>query len=676
MSTVAALFLLVSSIQEPILDPTSWPSRSEMFVLEVQPHRRNGVGAANYQLKERGTAVWSGDRPFTLWQAAVTDAGTVLGYAYTEGVNSSKGELQLIRIGSDGKASILDARPRRSASPHGSPSPGGLDIVLEEESDRAIIGVQDNSHWYLRISTGELLPRFRSVKPWTSQARPRSRYSSPPSTPVSLEVLGTFSFGSASSDWEVPSVPRAFGDGDEGLGVVRPNSEWTGWDLVIRDDAGKVLSSVALGELRGAGRIDGPDRPQSVRTGAHSWVITVSETGRPARSHAWSVDDRTEQVRELHEFECPAVWALAPLPDEGFVVLANQRSADSSTSSLIAFDRDGKTAWTVAPTREWEARDKMSAPGSVTVTADRKIVVKDPIRRIVQVFDTSGRCLESLDQGDTVPPADRPRWLDWLAEVEVDLSGRIHALEYTRREIHVFDADGLPLRRCRPDPSDLSPDLGLRALVVGSDGSVYAHGWDQPSGPTRFLAFGPDGTRRGWESLGFDTGRDHWRFKPEGGERWVMGRDHVLLVAADGSLRRRIDRQPDGRWIRASQDLEVAPDGSIAILTASSTAFEGGELSIHTYDEDGAELRSFEVPKDVRRWSPALVWTGRWIVVARRGGRFLLIDTVSDRRVDYVPPWIGAGAVELDPFLAGQGLELWLVDLQNRIVRRFSLPSD
>ena len=681
MPTFAALLLLIPAVQDSILDPTSWPSRSEAFVLDVEPCRRSGGGPANHQLTQRGTTVWSGQRPFTLWQAAVTDAGTVLGYAYTEGVHSSKGELQLIRIGIDGQATILDAKPRRPpASPHGASSPRGLDVVLEEDLDRAIIGLQGGPPWYVQISTGKLLPPFRPVKPWTSRARPRSRVPVPPSTPVSLEFLGSVSLGGEPSDWEIASIPRAFGDGDPGVGGVRPNSEWTGWDLVIRDDGRKVLSSIPLGALRGAGCIDGTDRPQSVRTGPHSWVITVSETGRPARSHAWSVDDRAGEARELEDFECPAVWALAPLPEGGFVVLANHRTEDSSTTHLIAFDREGRTTWTVAPTREIGDRTRMFAPGSVKVTAERKVVVEDPVRELVQVFDASGRFLESLDREGSPPRnPEPPRAPTWLSEVEVDWAGRILALEYDRREIHVFDADGRLSRTCRPDPSDYAPDLQLRSLAFGPDGSVYANDRLQRRGAdrrVRFLAFGPDGTRRGWESLGFDTITERWRFKPEGGERWVLGLRDLFLVAADGSLRRRIDRQPDGRWIREPRDLAVAPDGSAALLTVMNSGFPDAESAIHLYDADGAERRSFVVPKDVAEWSPAVVWTGRWIVVARDGGRFLLIDTESDRRIDYVPPWIGAGGAGLDPFLSGGGRELWLVDRETRIVRRVSLPGD
>src|SRR5687767_10030327 len=71
----------------PDLAPREYASPSGRITLFVDPSSREGAGEATYVLRKDGTIVWSGERPFTLWEAAVGDDGTVGGYAYTLGFN-------------------------------------------------------------------------------------------------------------------------------------------------------------------------------------------------------------------------------------------------------------------------------------------------------------------------------------------------------------------------------------------------------------------------------------------------------------------------------------------------------------------------------------------------------------------------------------------------------------
>jgi len=69
-----------------ILNPAAYSSPSGLYQLAVVPSEANGSGSADYRLSFRGEEVWSGARPFSLWDAVVTDDGVVAGYAYERGV--------------------------------------------------------------------------------------------------------------------------------------------------------------------------------------------------------------------------------------------------------------------------------------------------------------------------------------------------------------------------------------------------------------------------------------------------------------------------------------------------------------------------------------------------------------------------------------------------------------
>src|SRR4051812_12504003 len=69
----------------PILNPNTYASPSGKYSLFVNPSDMYGRGKADYKLSLGGREVWSGEKPYTLWDAKVTDDGCVLGYSYSFG---------------------------------------------------------------------------------------------------------------------------------------------------------------------------------------------------------------------------------------------------------------------------------------------------------------------------------------------------------------------------------------------------------------------------------------------------------------------------------------------------------------------------------------------------------------------------------------------------------------
>lgn len=132
----------------------------------------DGSGPATYRLTRDGVEVWSGDRPFSLWEAEVTDSGTVVGYAYEGGVTSPGHHgigyrgLSVIILDREGRTLLRDPASSHDAEVRkvrfsGSDSPGVVGILVDPEGDRFVVriplsGDKDPVIWWTyRISTGE-----------------------------------------------------------------------------------------------------------------------------------------------------------------------------------------------------------------------------------------------------------------------------------------------------------------------------------------------------------------------------------------------------------------------------------------------------------------------------------------------------------------------------------------
>jgi len=119
------------------------------------------------------TEVWSARHPFTLWEAGVTDDGTVAGYAYTRGWRGFpekpggewNGDFHVVIFDPAGGIRLNDVTKRaHSRFLHTPPSPLALGLLVHPETDRVIVRLSDpdvnacDEEWRIhRLSTGELL---------------------------------------------------------------------------------------------------------------------------------------------------------------------------------------------------------------------------------------------------------------------------------------------------------------------------------------------------------------------------------------------------------------------------------------------------------------------------------------------------------------------------------------
>jgi hypothetical protein len=183
-----AATMLVQATWAADFPPKTYASPSGKYSLSVDPSDRRGGGKAHYVLKHGGQVAWSGDEPFTFWEAFVANDGTFGGYAYSEGEGYSQdpGEFIVALLDTKGNVRTINKTPREhSHYLHTSADPKAGGIFAQPENDRFVVRVIDpdvnnnaESWWSFRLSDGHLIgkstPRdeMDSSKPLLLAARP------------------------------------------------------------------------------------------------------------------------------------------------------------------------------------------------------------------------------------------------------------------------------------------------------------------------------------------------------------------------------------------------------------------------------------------------------------------------------------------------------------------------
>lgn len=154
-----------------VLQPRTYVSPSGECTALVNPTNRAGGGPAHYRVKRGQTVLWEGKRPFTLWEADLTDSGTLAGYAYSQGEEGFWGEsarrgygtLDIVIVAPDGTTRLRSSVPRESGYLHGLPSPWGEGVLASETTDRLFLRTENarrqrDQTWFVyTLSTGKRL---------------------------------------------------------------------------------------------------------------------------------------------------------------------------------------------------------------------------------------------------------------------------------------------------------------------------------------------------------------------------------------------------------------------------------------------------------------------------------------------------------------------------------------
>ena len=169
------------------LDPKTYRSPSGTCELHVNPSTIYGQGKGAYRMTRNGTEVWARELAFTLWDAALTDDGTVAGYAYSGGLENyaldgtdgsrEEGKLFVVILDPQGGFRLNAVFPRHGVFGCTSTVDRSVtDIILDPENDRFIVrmsegdwSIQSETWRTYRLSTGELLDEFQFAHPQTTE---------------------------------------------------------------------------------------------------------------------------------------------------------------------------------------------------------------------------------------------------------------------------------------------------------------------------------------------------------------------------------------------------------------------------------------------------------------------------------------------------------------------------
>ena len=356
------------------------------------------------------------------------------------------------RIYEDG--AILDAK-----------KPFSFAILTVKQHQRITFSVEmaENGRWTIR-ETARTACDFSSSKPSEEvQAFPQIQLNE-----VAVVQLGGIPIRTASKICEV----RGFAFDAEGRICVFSVPDDAEPHLLQITEKGDVLKDLRMpvGELLPDVDFAGP-----AHVGGGKFVVTISDSRIEGRARCFVADFQAETVTELSGFRCSAVTALAGFPDGRFAALIYHRMKSTAGYGLSWFDAQGNTVWQKEESGYPGKPEELHIPRDITRYGDESIAVLDENRHSIQLFDTKGVFLRSIDLNET-----RKRELRDPKQFEQDSQGGFAVYYFdTPSALVRTDAQGRIQNECSPRFSDGRPvavDYGLRRALDGrlwtTDGDV------------------------------------------------------------------------------------------------------------------------------------------------------------------------------------------------------------
>jgi hypothetical protein len=390
------------------LNPKHYTSPSGRYSLFVNPSDLKGRDGGSYRLTSEGREVWSGTRPYTLWDACVTDDGVTGGYAYSNGFagiwdagfKAGEGDFRVVIIDAHGKER-LDQVTKREPSNflHMPPDPRAAGVFVHAANDRMVVRVFDadvnrgaEAWWTYQISSGKPLAPFRPKELMPDQEPACSVIDAKPVAGTTLTLLHWWRF----SDQEPGRLGARFTlIGLDGKPV---------WSLELPDDYSipgdrkaeqrlmdKVLETGAILRTDQAGQFDlwflrAARRVTFAVVRGPNGVWKVAEVGR--RPYVEPVPKETpvleRPLRLLGRIELKASES-GRAPDVrdvgGFVFgdrgrIAFLRDAGGKNPALVVTDATGKIVQTV-PLDATRTENRTGWSDLTWVGGDRYILIRD-----------------------------------------------------------------------------------------------------------------------------------------------------------------------------------------------------------------------------------------------------------------------------------------------------------
>ena len=167
------------------------------------------------------------------------------------------------------------------------------------------------------------------------------------------------------------------------------------------------------------------------------------------------------------------------------------------------------------------------------------------------------------------------------------------------------------------------------------------------------------------KKLGFDSITEKWYPQPGSQNVLVIGYHSAAIYDGNGKAIRRIERQPDRRWLDSPHDAVFARDGSFAIQ--SHTIDRGKwERTVTFFTDDGTPVSKFVF--EARGFPSLGGYNGR--LVALQCDHDISVYDRKGVKLGSAP----ASTSHRYHFITRNGAELWVIEPKLLKVNRFGLP--
>ncbi len=611
MIVLLVLALVTASARSSdTLNPKTYSSPDGTWTLRVEPHTMKGDRGAWYVASQRGIRVWSRNIDFALWDARITNAGIVAGYAYEHGLDgrgfgkpdSGHSFLYVVIIDDIGRVRLKDERPRHHPNFHSNPpspyEPTVSGLSVHPEADLFILRIppefnkEDSTWWRYRLSTGESLDEIVPDQPRSEEE---------------------YAFHRMIAAEPIRSAPLLC-------------IQWFTWVNVGRQSREGMCTQVVTLDGREVWRLDLPDE-----------YVEFDD------SFSWHFDLVRAGIRQVE------------VSDRAFSV----RSYSLDEKIDYAIRGDAESGWTVE--EAGRAPDRLP-------TREHLEKLPDPDPAVLQEIGTIALPLPAND-GNL--PGERS-W-DRLSELAIDSGGRIYAADTLRDRVLVYDRSGVLIDMLFAEADDFSKENAASRLTIAGANEVYVERWGIESlgEPPGYVRFDAEGERAELLRMEFDRVSEEWYFKPGTHERWVVGYHRIALTDADGRIIRTIEKRPNGDWLETTGAAAVAPDGSLAVIALPDEMWLRGPATINVFGPDGEPLATVERKGPGRPHQ--IAFNGRRVVTCDgREVQFHSLDgrppvyTMFPQLPDRQEYWY--------VYFSPEGEELWARNADERLLRRFSLP--
>lgn len=602
--------LTASARSSDTLNPRTYTSPDGAWTLRVEPHTMKGDRGARYVASQRGVRVWSRDIDFALWEAQITNAGVVAGYAYEHGLDgrgfgkpdTGHSYLYVVIIDDTGRVRLKDERPRHHppmlSNPPSPYEPRVRGISVHPEADLFILRIPPEfmksgyTWWRYRLSTGESLGDVVPDQPLSEEEHAFSK-----------EIAAE----------SVHGAP---------LLCV----QWYTWVLQGRKSRDGMCAQAITLDGKEVWRLDLPD-----------------EYGEFDDSFNWHFDLVEPGIRQVE------------VSDRSFSV----RSYSLDEKIDYAIRGDVESGWTV--------EEIGRAPDQLPTGDDlEKMPEPDPA-----VLEEIGAIALPLPANDGRVSGERP-W-DRLSELAIGSDGRIYAADTLRDRVLVYDREGVLIDMLLAEADDFSKECQAKRVTIAGTNEVYVERWGMESfgEPPGYVRFDAQGERVGFLRTEFDRVSEEWYFKPGTHERWIVGYHSIALTDAEGKIIRTIEKRPNGDWLEVTRSAAVASDGSLAVIAVPDEWGMRGPATINVFRPDGEPVATLAHHGE---WQPyQIAFNGRVAVTCEgRGVQFHSLDGRPTVYSSFpaLPEKQEYWYVHFSP----EGDELWARNADERQLRRFRLP--